>query len=152
MNSGMFSAGTVRSIVCSTMLSTPPAFRPGRLVFVHEVHRHLDVDDRVLRDAEEIDVDQEILHRVDLVVARDGALVLAADFDLEDRGQEAACMQQKRGLLGVERDADGRLLGAVDDGGNLVFTAQCTSGPLAGPIARFGLDNLGRGHSRISRM
>ena len=94
---------------------------------------------------------QVALHGVDLVVAGDGALDGAVDVDLEDRGQEAAGVEQERGFLAVQRDADRGLLGAVDDGGHFVFTTHCTGGSLASPFARFGLQNLGRGHVVVSK-
>ena len=49
-------------------------------------------------------MDREVLDRVELVVARDGAGLLAVDVDLEDRGQEVAGEDQPAGLVEVEGD------------------------------------------------
>ena len=79
----MASAGTSSSTEWRTMLSVPPRFRPGRGLLVDEVDRHLDPDRLAFGEAQEIDMDRQVLHRVELVVARDGAGLLAVDLDLE---------------------------------------------------------------------
>ena len=104
MKSGIASDGTSSSTECSTIWSVPPRFTPGRLVLADHVHRHHDLDRLALGEAQEIDMDREVLDRVELVVARDGAGLLAVDVDLEDRGQEVAGEDQLLGLVEVEGD------------------------------------------------
>ncbi len=77
-------AGLVRTVIsCSTTFSTPPRLMPGDLAFVLEVHRHLHGDDRIGPDAQEVEMQRLVGHRVDLHVARQDIEALAVDLDLE---------------------------------------------------------------------
>ncbi len=80
------------------------ALEARRGLLVDEVDRHLDPDLLAFGEAQEIDVDRQVLDRVELVVARDGAGLLAVDVDLEHRGQEVAGEDQPAGLVEVEGD------------------------------------------------
>ena len=93
-------------------------------------------------------MNREVPHRVQLVVARDRTGLLAVHVDLEDRGQEVAGEDQLLGLVEVEGDRLGRLARAVDDGRNLALATNGPGGPLAGPVARHGLDLLDIAHGR----
>src|SRR5690606_19116790 len=83
-----------------------------------------------------------------LVIARDRPGLLAVHLDLEDRGQELTAEDQLLGLVEVEGDRLGRLTGSVDDGGYLALATNGPGGPLAGPVARHGLDLLDIAHGR----
>ena len=85
-------------------------------------------------------MDGEVPDRVELVVARDGAGLLAVHVDLEDRRQEVAGEDHLLGLVEVEGDRLGRLAASIDDGGNLALATNGPGGPLAGPVARHGLE------------
>ena len=80
------------------MLSTPPVLMPGDDFLVLEVHRHVDRDAGILAEAQEIDMDDEVAHRLELHVARNGADGLAVDLEIDQRRQEAAGLRR-----GVER-------------------------------------------------
>src|SRR5215210_1651630 len=85
---------------------------------------------------------------VELVVARDRAGLAAAHVDLEDRGEEVAGEDQLLRLAEVEGDRLRRLAASVDDGGNMALATNGPGGPLAGPVARHGLDLLCFAHGR----
>ena len=86
----MASAGTSISTACRTTLSVPPRLMPGADFAVDEVHRHFHADELAGLEAQEVDVQREVLDGIQLVVARDHARLRALDVDLELRGQEVA--------------------------------------------------------------
>ena len=90
--------------MCSTMLIVPPRFTPGDVLLADHVHRNHDLDGLALGEAQEVHVDGEVAHRIELVIARDGADLLAVDLDLEDRGEEVTGEDQLLGLVEVEGD------------------------------------------------
>jgi hypothetical protein len=106
------------------------------------VHGHGDADRLALGEAQEVDVDGEVLHRVELVVARDGAGPAAVDVDVEHRRQEVAGEDQLPCLVEVDRDRLRRFAAAVDHGWYLALAPNGPGGPLAGPVARHGLELL----------
>ena len=133
--SGICSAGQLRSTVWCTMLSTPPRLRPGLSSWLMKSTCDLDVELGVGADAQEVDVQREVLHRIELVVARDDAVLLAVDVEGDDVGEEAAGIDALHAHPCTRsRSATGGLLVAVDDGGDEPLTTQCTSGPLAHPV------------------
>ena len=117
-----------------------------RTSLVQEVHGNRDLDLGGVADADEVDVGQRIGDRVMLVVARQDAEDGAVELDRGDVRQEAAGVQTLERLLGVDGDLEGRLLVAVDDGGNLAFAAQGTGGPLSHPITLAGFELVGLSH------
>src|SRR5205085_6296394 len=66
------------------------ALDPRRLLRIDHVDRDAHADARTLAEAKEIDVHRQILHRIELVIARDYALLAAVEIELVDRGEEAA--------------------------------------------------------------
>ena len=77
---------------------------------------------RARHHAHEIDVDGALADRVELVVARDGADLLAGDVDRGDRGEETATVNLEVDLAVGKRDRDRGFLAAIDYGGNHALT------------------------------
>src|SRR5690606_41820170 len=65
-------------------------------------------------DAQEIHVDGEVLDRVELVVARNHAVLGAVHIEFDDVAQEAAGIDLLVGVLVGDGDGDGSLLVTVD--------------------------------------
>src|SRR5665213_112827 len=86
-----------------------------------------------------VDMDRLVHHRIELVVARDHAVLLAVEIDGDDVAQEAAGIDREVRIVVADRDRQGVLLVAVNDSGDEAFTTNSTSGPLAYPAARLGL-------------
>ena len=93
-----------------TMFSTPPRLRPGLLRSLMKCHVHLDVELGAGADAQEVDVHREVLHRIELVVARDDAVLLAIDVEGDDVGEEAAGIDALHRVLVGDRDGTGGFL------------------------------------------
>ena len=113
---------------------------------VDDVHGHVDADLLACLQAHEIDVEREVLHRVELVVARKNARLLALDVDLELRGQEVTREDQLVGGLVIERNGDWCFAAAVDHGGDATLTTNGACGPLATlrPLRSLDLLHCGR--------
>ena len=135
IESGMESTGTSISTEWRTMLSAPPAFKPGADVVIDEMDRDFDLDAGVCLEPQEIHMHGEVLDDVELVVARNGADLLAIDVDLEDGRQKMPSIDQLGRGVEIEGDGDWRLAGTVDHGRNAALTTDCTGGPLACPLA-----------------
>src|SRR5690606_26257334 len=80
------------------------ALDAGRKLFVHEVNRDVDGHDRVLADAQEVDMQRHVLHAVELVFLRQRADGLAIHFDVENGRGEAATVDAVVDFLGGNRD------------------------------------------------
>ena len=93
---------------------------------------------------------RRVLDDVELVVARDHPLLLAADIKLEDRGEEVAGIDELVCRLGVERNRLGGLAAPVNHCRYAAFTAYAAGGPLACPTANRGRELLDRRHVRWS--
>ena len=66
------------------MLTVPPRFTPGALVGVADVHRNAHADLGAGAEPQEIHVHRQILHRVELEVARDDPMRRAIHVELVD--------------------------------------------------------------------
>src|SRR5579862_5465383 len=91
-------------------------------------------------------MDREILNGVELEVARDNALALAVDIDVEDGREETPGADAQADLLGVQRNCSSGGAGSVDDGGCTALTTHGSCGPLAAIRPRLSLDLLHGGH------
>ena len=118
----------------------------GRGVAIGHFDRHRDAHARARLEAEEVDVHRLVAHLVELVVARQHALLAALDVDLEDRGQELARIDELVEVFVVDRDRLGRLAAAVDDSRYAAFATNGAGGPLANPATRHGRELLDRCH------
>ena len=119
------------------------ALEAGRERLVDEAHGHRDADAAVFADAHEIDVDGQVLHGVDLQLARKHAVHFAVDLDLEHGGGEVALDHLFPQVAIIENDQLGRLAVAVDHSRNLAFTTGLACGPLACTRARRGFELAG---------
>src|SRR5690606_37560380 len=122
------------------------ALDAGRQFFVLEVNRNVDGDDRILADAQEVNVQRHVLNAVKLVFLRQRADGLAIHFDVENGRGETTTVDAVVDFLGGKRNGKRGLLVAVDDGWNLSFAANCPGGPLTDPIARLGLKRRALAH------
>ena len=73
-------------------------------------------------------------HRVELHVARQHLVVRALDVDLKLVIEEALLVDVALDRFRLDRDQHGRLLVAVDDGGNQAIATAGTGAPFAGPV------------------
>ena len=99
--------------------------------------------------AQEVDMHRPVGDDVELVVARKHALLASVDFELEDRGQEVAGVDELVDVLEVDRDRLGLQSAAIDDGGNAAFATNGAGGPLACPATRHGRELLDRCHGCV---
>src|SRR5690606_30646975 len=104
------------------------ALQARALLLVDEGHVDLDVERGVGTDAQEVDVQGVVLDRVELVVARNDAVLLAIDVEGDDVGEEATVVDALHRVLVGDGDGQGGLLLTIDDGGDEPLTTQCTSG------------------------
>ncbi len=86
------------------------ALDAGRLVLVDEMHRDVDIDLGVLADAQEVDMQREVLDGIQLIVLRQDLYLLAADVDRGDRGQEPAAVDLVENVLVGQGDSQGGCL------------------------------------------
>src|SRR6201995_4248741 len=86
---------------------------------------------------------------VELVVARQNPLLAPVEFELEDRGQEVAGVDELVDVLKVDRDRLGFDAAAIDDGWNAAFATNGAGGPLAYPAPRQGRELLDRCHDDV---
>ena len=68
------------------------------------MHGHFELDPLARLQAQEVDMRREILDDVELIVARDRALLLAVDVEFEDRRQEVSREDQLGDLARIERE------------------------------------------------
>ena len=92
--SGMASAGQITSTSWRTMLSTPPRLRPGDSASLMNRTGTLTRMRAAGADALEVDVDGQVLDRIELHLARDHAALLAVDVEVEHGRQELAAPDQ----------------------------------------------------------
>ena len=67
------------------------ALHAGRTFRLHDVQGNADADGGAFAEPHEVHVDREILDRIEMEVARNHAVLLAVQIDVENRGQEPAC-------------------------------------------------------------
>ena len=149
IDSGMLSAGASTSTVCSTRLTVPPFLRPGEASRFCDVHRNADAHAGARGQPQEVDMHRPVGDDVELVVAREHALLAAVHFELEDGGQEMPGVNELVDVLEVDRDRFGLHAAAIDDGGNAAFATNGAGGPLAYPAARHGRELLDRCHDDV---
>ena len=79
----MASAGTVTSIAWVTMLTVPPRFTPGEPSALITCTGMLHADGGAFAEAQEIHMHRQILHGIELEVARDDAVLGAVDVEVD---------------------------------------------------------------------
>src|SRR4029079_1881446 len=107
------------------------ALDAGRGFRAPHPHRDVDADGRAFAEPHEVDMHGRVLHRVELEVARDDAMLFAVELDVIDRGEEMAGIDALADFRMIERDADWGLVVAVN---NARHAAGATLGP-GGPLA-----------------
>jgi hypothetical protein len=122
------------------------ALHAGRLVGVHDVDGDADADFRAVAEPHEIHVHRQVLHRVELEIARNHPVLGAVDVELVDGGEEPARIDALLELGVIDRDRDRGLVVAVDHAGDAAGATLGTGGPLAGPRARRRLELLDGRH------
>src|SRR4029077_3003437 len=96
---------------------------------------------------QEIDVQRQVVHGIELEVARDDTVLGAVHLELVDRGEEAPGIDALLELGVIDRDVERRLAVAVDHARYATGATLGPGGPLAGPRARRRLHLLdGRRH------
>jgi hypothetical protein len=111
------------------MLSTPPRFRPGDAASF-KAHRHVDGDERIFAEPQEIDMDGKVANGIDLDRAGNHARLLAVDVEHVDRALEMAGVKLLVDRAVVDRDRLRLLLVAIESAGDA---------PLAPHLARAAL-------------
>ncbi len=91
-------------------------------------------------------------HYVELIVAREDALLAAVHLELEYGRQKVARINELVDVLEVDRDRLGLHAAAIDDGGNAAFATNGAGGPLACPAARHGRELLDRCHDDVLKL
>src|SRR5580693_9260536 len=86
---------------------------------------------------------------VELIVARQNALLAPFHLELEDGRQKSAGVNELVDVLVVDRDRLGLHAASIDDGGNAAFATNGAGGPLACPAARHGRELLDRCHDDV---
>ena len=125
------------------------ALDAGRGFVIDEVHGHFEAQARAGLQAQEVDVNRMVLDDVELIIARNGALGLAVDFEFEDRRQEVPREDELGHGSRVERERRRRLSATIEHGGRAAFTACAAGGPLACPTANRGREFFGLGHCLV---
>jgi len=95
-------------------------------------------------------VDRLILDGVGLQVARDDAVLLPVDVDIDDGRGEVTLDDLLPQVVVVEDDGQRRFAVAIDDSRNFSFTTCLACGPLAGTRARRSLERNKPRHGIVS--
>ncbi|MCY1173838.1 hypothetical protein D9M73_140160 [compost metagenome] len=112
----------------------------GGFFLIGEHDGDADVDGGVRADAQEVGMDRTLGDGVERHVLRQGANLLAIDFDHHDRIHEVTRHQEAHQRLFLDVDRLGILLVAVDYGGDAAFATKQTGGSLANLFARLGCE------------
>src|SRR5262249_22006680 len=128
----------------------PTAFHSGGLVGIHHVDRNAYANLRPFAKSQKIDVNGQILDRVELKVARDHPVLGAVDIEIVDGGEKAAGIDALLELGMIDRDVQGRFTIAVNHARHASTAKQRPSGAPTGELARRRLHLLGRRHVESS--
>src|SRR5690606_19944665 len=115
--------------------------QPRRLLAVDELDRDEEVDQAPLGEAEEVDMDRQVLDHVALDGTADHTAVLAVDAQGDEAGEEPSGLEFLEKLVRPDVDRLRGLAAAVDDPWYISLAACLPGGPLACPRARHGLEN-----------
>ncbi len=118
-------------MVWVTMLTVPPRLTPGAASAFWMCRGTLTRMVAPSPSRNEIDVQREITHRIEMEVARNHAVLLALQIDVVNRGEEPAGQDALAQFGIVDRDGHGGLVVAVDHSGHSPGATLCPCGPLA---------------------
>src|SRR5262249_12151602 len=96
-----------------------------------DVQRHADADGGAFAEPHEVDVDRKILHRIEMEVARNHAVLLALEIDVEQCGEESARQNTLAPFAVVYQYRHLGLVVAIDHSGPFPGATLCPCGPLA---------------------
>ncbi|MGY4598614.1 hypothetical protein ACVWXL_006360 [Bradyrhizobium sp. GM22.5] len=113
------------------MFTAPAALHAGRTFGLHHVQGNADADGGAFAEPHEVDVDREVLDRIEVVVARNHAVLVAFEVDVDQRGQEPAGEDARAQFAIVHRDGQRGLVVAVDHSGHSPGATLSPGGPLA---------------------
>ncbi len=119
---------------------------------VAEMDRHLDADTSILAEPQEIDMDNEIPHGLELDVARNDAKGFPAEVEIDEGCRETAGADMGEQVSIAQGNERGFLLVAVDDGRNEALATNGTGGPLACPVACLGLQGNSFSHGKLLKL
>ena len=117
--------GVLNDVDCAAALDAGRDFRAAHM------HRNIDADDGAFAQPQEVDMRGRVLHRIELEVARDHALLFAVKFEVVDRGEEAAGIDALAQFRMIERDAERGLVVAVNNARHAAGATLSPGGPLA---------------------
>ena len=149
IDSGMASAGHSTSIVWVTMLTVPPRLTPGDWSALSTWTGMLTRITAPSAEPQEVDMHRRSLHRIELEVARDHAVLGAVDVEVVERGEEAPGIDALPQLGMIERDRQRGLVVAVDHARHAAGATRCPGGPLAALRTRRRLQFLDGRHVEI---
>ena len=147
--SGIASAGARTSTVMEHEVDRAALLDAGRGFAVLDVDRNADPHARARDEAQEVDMNRPVGDDVELVVAREHALLAPVHLQFEDGRQEVPGVDELVDVLEVDRDGLGLQTAAIDDGGNAAFATNGAGGPLACPATRHGRELLDRCHDDV---
>ena len=118
------------------------ALHARRLVGVLDVDRDAHADAGAFAEAEKIDVDRNVAHRIELIIAGNDPVARAVDLELVDRGEEMPGKDVLPQLLEIERDRQRGCSVAVDHAGHAAFAPHRPGRSRSGPRPRRRLERL----------
>src|SRR3954470_19827503 len=107
------------------------ALHAGRTFSLHHVQGNADADGGAFAEPHEVDMDREVLDRIEVVVARNHAVLVAFEVDVDQRGQEPAGKDARAQFAIVNRDGQRGLVVAIDHSGYSPGATLSPGGPLA---------------------
>ena len=122
------------SIVCSTRLTVPPFLTPANASRLTTWIGTADAHARARAQAQEVDVQRLVGDDVELIVARQHALLAAFDVELEDRGEEVTGVNELVEFLVLDRDRLGFLAAAINNAGYAASRRTKRAAPLPVPL------------------
>src|SRR5215211_3514164 len=103
-----------------------------RLVGVDDVDRDLDANLRAFAEPEKIHMDRRVANRIELVVARDHAVLDALDLEIVQSGEEVSRIDALPDVGAIERDCQRGFAVTIDHARHAAGTTLRPGGPLAG--------------------
>jgi hypothetical protein len=82
--------GTIEFDFMTHDVENAAGLETGGCLMIAEMHRHLDANARILAEPQEIHVDDEVAHGLELNIARDDSHRPTGDVEIDQRGGEAA--------------------------------------------------------------
>src|SRR5215831_11258727 len=139
--SGMCSGEHTTSTAWVTILTVPPRLTRC-LIGIDDVHWNTHSDLRALAQPQKVDVHRQVLHRIELKVARDDTLRGAVDLEVVDGCEKTAGIDALLQIGVIHGYVERRFAVAIDHARHAAGATLGAGGPLAGPRTRHRLDLL----------